>query len=152
MPSRAVIAEFLEQPTLAFVGVSRDGKQFANSVFRALRSSGHTVVPIHREAAEVEGEHAYRSLDAVPFPVGGVVVMVPPTETDAVVRSCVDAGVPRVWLHRGAGMAAVSDTAVAYCRDHGVAVVDGACPLMFLEPVGLFHRMHRGMVRSRLSA
>lgn len=152
MPSRAVITEFLDQPTLAFVGASREGKQFANSVFRSLREGGRTVVPIHREAQEIEGERAYRSLADVPFPVGGVVVMVPATETEAVVRACVDAGAPRVWLHRGAGMGPVSEAAVAYCRDHGVPVVDGACPLMFLEPVGLFHRMHRGMVRSRLTA
>jgi hypothetical protein len=28
-----------------------------------------------------------------------------------------------------------------------VAVVEGACPLMFLEPVGWFHRAHRGIRR-----
>lgn len=33
-------------------------------------------------------------------------------------------------------------------RDHGVVVVAGACPLMFLEPVGRVHRIHRAGRRS----
>ena len=28
-------------------------------------------------------------------------------------------------------------------RDAGVQVIDGACPLMFAEPVGWIHRLHR---------
>ena len=31
----------------------------------------------------------------------------------------------------------------------GVDVVPGACPLMFLEPVGWFHRVHRAARRGR---
>lgn len=37
----------------------------------------------------------------------------------------------------------MSPEAVALCREHGIEVVDGACPLMFSEPVGWFHRVHR---------
>ena len=29
--------------------------------------------------------------------------MTPPAATDQVVRECADAGVKRVWMHRGAG-------------------------------------------------
>jgi hypothetical protein len=36
--------------------------------------------------------------------------------------------------------------------DAGVLVVDGACPLMFDEPVGGVHRVHRYFVRRRLAA
>ena len=66
----------------------------------------------------------------------------------AVVQQCIECGVPRVWLFQGIGGAgAVSDDAVALCRTHGVEVVAGACPLMFLEPVGAAHRFHRFMRR-----
>jgi hypothetical protein len=45
-------------------------------------------------------------------------------------------------MHRGTGRGAVSATAMAYCRDHGIAVVEGACPFMFLPRAGLVHRTH----------
>jgi hypothetical protein len=41
----------------------------------------------------------------------------------------------------------MSEEAVHLCRDHRVSVVAGACPLMFLEPVGWFHRLHRAARR-----
>lgn len=67
----------------------------------------------------------------------GGVVMVPKDGAADVVRDAINRGVGRVWLFKGAGGAsAVSDEAVALCDEHGVAVVAGACPLMFLEPVG----------------
>ena len=34
---------------------------------------------------------------------------------------------------------------MALCHEAGVDVVEGACPMMFLEPVGWFHRLHRSM-------
>ncbi len=57
-----------------------------------------------------------------------------------------------VWLHRGVGTGAVSERAVELCREAGVAVVDGACPLMFAEPVGAFHKLHRMISRRRIAA
>ena len=35
------------------------------------------------------------------------------------------------------------DEAIDVCRDNDMRVVAGACPLMFMEPVGWFHRAHR---------
>lgn len=61
-------------------------------------------------------------------------------------RECAEAGVRRVWLHRGAGRGAVSDEAVAFCRAQGIAVVAGECPYMFLPKAGLLHRLH-GLLR-----
>ena len=147
MPSRADIDDFLDQHTIAFVGVSRDPKQFANSVYRAMRDHGYHVVPVNPNAEEIEGDHAYPTVEAIPEAVDGALVMVPAGASAGVVRSCDRAGVRRVWLHKGAGPSSVSDEAVAYCRDHGLAVVDGACPMMWMEPAGGVHRLHRGWRR-----
>lgn len=147
MPDMNAVTDFLAQPRLAFAGASRDPKQFANTVYRELRSHGHSMVPIHPSAAEIEGDPCVTSPRALPLPVDGIVVMLQPADSLAVVQAAVEAGIPRVWLHRGIGGPQVSAEAVQYCRDRGVRVVDGACPLMFLEPVGWFHRMHRGFSR-----
>jgi predicted CoA-binding protein len=71
--------------------------------------------------------------------------MVPAEGAAAVVGQAVERGIPRVWLHRGVGRGSVSEEAVRVCRDNGIAVVDGACPLMFDEPVRGVHRIHRLM-------
>ena len=152
MPSTAVIEEFLSQDRIAFVGASRDPKQFANSVYRHLRDGGRTMLPVHPDVATVEGDAAYGSLAEVPGPLGGVVVMLPSAATVDVVRQCVELGVPRVWLHRGMGGKEPPAEAVQACREAGVAVVDGACPLMFAAPVGGFHRFHRSILRRRITA
>lgn len=156
MPSLRLIHEFLDQPRIAVVGVSRNDKEFANSVFRHLRDDGRdrTVVPVNANAdgAPLEGVPSYRSLRDVPGPLDGVIVMVPAAAAADVVRDAVAAGVPRVWLHKGGGPGAVSDEAVAVAREAGVDLVDGACPFMFDEPVHGVHRFHRFFAGRRIAA
>ena len=152
MPSKTVIEEFLTQHHIAFVGASRDSKQFGNAVYRHLRDGGRTMYPVHPEAVEIEGDPAFARVADVPDPVDGVIVMVKPDAAEQVVREAIDRGVPRVWLHRGVGTGAVSERAVELCRAAGVAVVDGACPLMFAEPVGAFHKLHRLISHRRIAA
>lgn len=153
MPMRAVIDRFLAQQHLAFVGVSRDPKQFANTVFRHLRDTGHTMYVVHPEAGDtLEGQRCYHSLAEVPDPVDGVVVMVPAPAAVEVVRAAADRGIRRVWLHRGGGAGSVSPEAVTLCRERGIEVVDGACPLMFDAPVKGVHKVHGFFARRHFAA
>ena len=145
MPSLAVIDEFLKQKRIAVVGVSRNPREFPNGVFRKLRESGYDVVPVNRNATEVEGVPCYPSVRDLPGPVDGVLVMVPAAQAAAVVQDCQSAGVQRVWLYKGGGPGAVSPEAVALARRAGMALVDGACPWMFLG--GWFHQIHRFFTR-----
>jgi predicted CoA-binding protein len=151
---RATIDDFLAQRHIAFVGVSRDSKQFANAVYRSLREPGRTVYPVNTAADghPLEGDTSYARLADVPDPVDGVVVMVPAEAAADVVRDAVDRGIPRVWLHRGIGKGSVSAEAVRICQESGVAHVDGACPLMFDEPVNGVHRLHRLLAGRRIAA
>ena len=143
MTTQAVVAnDFLGQRRIALVGVSRDPRDLSRSLFRELRSRGYDVVPVHPLLDLVDGVACARRLQDVQPPVAGALLMTPPAATDQVVRDCFEAGVSRVWMHRGTGHGAVSVTAVAYCRDHGIAVVEGACPFMFLPGAGIVHRTH----------
>jgi hypothetical protein len=36
----------------------------------------------------------------------------------------------------------VSEKAIAFCREHGIKVVPGRCPYMFLPRIGSIHRVH----------
>lgn len=154
MPDRHTIEDFLSQKHIAFVGVSRDDKQFANAVYRRLRDGGRVLYPVNPAAAHapLEGDRSYTSLAEVPDPVDGVVVMVPAAAAAGAVQQAADRGIPRVWLHRGVGPGSVTPGAVDLCREYGIAMVDGACPLMFEQPVGGIHRLHRLLVGRRIAA
>lgn len=139
-------AEFLSHRRLAVAGVSRDGAHAANALFRRLRDEGYQVYALNPNADEVEGGACYHALAEIPGGVEGVVIATPPAAAAGVVRECADAGVPRVWLHRSFGAGSVSAEAVALCEQQGIAVLDGGCPMMFLDPVDVGHRCMRWLL------
>jgi len=86
MTTKHEIDEFLAQKTLAIVGVSRSGKKFGNTILKDLTKLGYRLLPVHPEAAEVDGVRAFPSFAALPEPVGGVIVVVPPAQAEGVVK------------------------------------------------------------------
>jgi uncharacterized protein len=149
MDTRAEIEEFLAEKRLAFVGVSHDPKDFSRQLFRGLRERGYDVVPVSPRGGEIDGQWVAARVQDVRPSVGGALLMIPPEATRQVVRDCHEAGVRRVWMHRGFGQGAVDPDAVAFCREHGMAVVAGECPFMFLPHAGLVHRFHHFLRRLR---
>jgi len=137
--TRTEIDEFLAQPTLAVVGASQRGRKFGNMAYRELRARGRRVHPVHPSAALIEGDPAVRSLYELPEPVDGVLIVVPPEETERVVHDAAEAGIRRVWMQQGAESLA----AIHFCAERGIQVIHGQCILMFLEPAKFFHRAHR---------
>jgi predicted CoA-binding protein len=143
MVSQAVIDEFLTHKRLAFVGASHDPKEFSAGVYRELKRHGYVLHPVNPHASEIDGDPCVATVDELPDDLEGAIVMVPAEAASAVVEACIGRGLPRVWLHKGGGPSSVSDEAVALCHEHGIEVVDGACPMMFLDDAAWFHRVHR---------
>ncbi len=139
MASRAEIDDFLAQSTLAVVGASRSGRKFGNAVVRELEANGYTVVPVHPDAAEIGGRACARTARDLPPEVGGVVTVVPPQQTEIVVRDAIEAGVTRVWMQLGSG----SPAAAELCSASGVTAIREECILMYLERGPAIHRVHR---------
>ncbi len=139
MNTKAAVDDFLAQRSLAVVGVSRSGKKFGNMAYRELKGKGCQLFPIHPEAEVLEGDKCYASLSALPERSNGVLVIVPPTQTEQVVRDAAAAKIPRVWMQQGAE----SEEAIRFCEEHGISVVAGECILMFAEPLKFYHKPHR---------
>lgn len=143
------VESFLAGHRFAVVGASDDARSIGNSVYLALRDHGYDVVPVNPNASTVAGDACVPDLAAVDGQLDGAVIMVNAAAALDVVRQCVDRKIPRVWLFQGLGSpGARSDEAVALCETNGIEVVPGACPFMFLEPVGWFHRVHRAARRA----
>ena len=136
--TRSSIDAFLAQNTLAIAGVSRSGKGFGNAVLKDLIAKGYEMLPVHPAMDEVGGVHVYPSLAKLPNGVGGVVLVVPPVQTEALVRQAREVGIERVWMQQGAE----SESAIRFCEDNGISVVHGECIMMFAQPSGV-HRLHR---------
>lgn len=139
MTTRADVEDFLACERIAVVGVSRSGKKFGNTAYRELRAKGYAVVPVHPQAAEIEGDACAVDLSSVRPRADGVLIVVPPAQTEEVVRAAEAAGINRVWMQQGAQ----SEAAVAFCHEHGMRVVANECILMFAQPMGFVHRVHR---------
>ncbi len=136
------IEDFLAQERIAFVGLSANDKDFSHAVYKEMRERGYELVPVHPTATELEGQAAYPTVGDIPGPVDGALLMVPASASAEIVQQCAAAGIGRVWLHKGAGPGAVSEEAIATARAHGLSLVSGQCPLMFLEDASWVHRLH----------
>ncbi len=126
--------DFLAQKRIAVSGVSHTKTDSANMIFLKLKESGHEVFAVNPNAEKVEGETCYPSVKAIPGGVDGVVIINKPQITEQVVRDCAEAGVKRVWMHNNtmAG-SSVSPEAVKFAKEHGISVIDGACPMMWMD-------------------
>ncbi len=140
---REAAAEFLASDKIAIVGVSRDSRNAANGIYRKLRSTGARVVPVNRRADEVEGDPCYRDLRSIPGGVQATLIVAPQAEALDVVHQCQELGIRRVWIHGTLGGRSVSAEAVAFCRQHGIRVIAGACPMMFCQGADPMHRCLR---------
>ncbi len=118
------ITDFLTQKKISVVGVSRNDRGFGRRVLENLKRRAYDVYGVNSFAEE--GDELYPSLKDLPTNVDGVVCVVPPEQTESVVRECLELGIPRVWLQPGAE----SDTAVRFCEEHGIHAIHDTCIML----------------------
>jgi predicted CoA-binding protein len=141
------VEDFLSQSRIAVAGVSRNSMEASHQVFRKLQSAGRVVYPINPRTSEIAGEPCYPDLASLPHPVDALMIATPPAATKKLVNRCAELGISRVWMHRSFGTGSVSDDAVELCRQHGIRVIAGACPMMFCKPVDIPHRCLRWILK-----
>ncbi|MBN1304108.1 MAG: CoA-binding protein [Anaerolineales bacterium] len=139
MSKKQVIEDFIDQKKLAIVGVSRSGNKFGNIAYKELKQKGYQVFAVHPEAETVAGDKAYPDFKSLPEAVDGVVLVVPPQQTEKVIRDAAEAGIKRVWMQQGAE----SDEAIRFCEEKGISVVSQECVMMYARPVKFPHSLHR---------
>lgn len=143
MTTKAAIREFVNQKTLAIVGVSRSEKKFSSRLYKDLKGKGYRLFAVNPNTETIDGEACYDSIQALPQPVDGVVIIVPPNQTEKVVKDATSAGISHIWIQQGAE----SQEAIDFCRRNGIDVIHNQCILMFAEPAGFPHNLHRHLLR-----
>lgn len=140
------VDDFLAQKRIAVAGVSHDNSHHpvGNLIYHRLKKTGHDVFPVNPNMQSFEGDRCYPNVQSIPGGVDGVVIITRPEITERIVRDCGDAGVRRVWMHQSlAKGSSVSPEAVEYCRQHGISVIAGACPMMYGPGVDFGHTCMR---------
>ncbi len=143
------VDDFLSHKRIAIVGISRDPRNIGAQLLKKFTRLGYEVVPVNPNVREIMGRPCYaRVQDIQPSP-DAALLLTSPAVSNAVVHDCAEAGIKQVWLYRGGGQGAVSDEAVAFCRERQINVIPGQCPFMFLKPVSGIHWCHRLIFKIR---
>jgi predicted CoA-binding protein len=140
------VDDFLAQKRIAVAGVSRQKSHHpaGHLIYQRLKNAGHEVFAVNPNMQSFDGDRCYRDVKSIPGGVDGVVIVTRPQATEAIVRDCEDAGIRRVWMHESmANGSSVSPSAVDYCREHGISVIAGACPMMYGDGVDFGHTCMR---------
>lgn len=141
------IKTFLSLKRIAVAGVSRKGDVPANAIYKKLRSAGYRVFAVNPNVSELEGDVSYADIASIPGGVNGLVIAVHPSRAAGLVQQCIDSGVSIVWFHRSVGQGSYDEEAAAMAKKSGISVIPGGCPMMYSQPVDLFHRCFRWMCR-----
>lgn len=135
------IKTFLSQKNIAVVGVSSKGKGFGVSVYNHLKERNYNVIPINNNGGEIDDQKLFPSLNSVSEKIDGIVTVVPPSETEKVVKEAKELGINKIWMQQGSE----SKAAIDFCIENKIDYVSGECIMMFSEPVQSIHRFHRAI-------
>jgi predicted CoA-binding protein len=139
MTTRQAVNYFLNNKSIAVVGVSRDQKKFGYIAYKNLKEKDYKVFPVNPNVDTVDSDQCYPDLRSIKENIEGVLLVVPPQKSELIVREAHDLGIKSVWFQQGSS----SDEAIKFCEENNISVVSGECIMMFAEPVESFHKFHR---------
>jgi predicted CoA-binding protein len=120
------VTDILERyKTLAVVGLSSKPARPSHGVSQYMQEHGYRIVPVNPHEAEVLGEKAYPSLDALPECPEVVVIFRRPEFVPEIVESAVRRGAKVIWMQEGVAHEAAAERA----RAAGLTVIQDRCIL-----------------------
>ena len=123
MLSKQYRDEFVALNSMAVVGVSANRRKFGNAIYQELKDRGKKVFAVNPKSDTVDGDPCYPNLTSLPEKPEGVLLVIPPAATLAVIREAASLGIERIWLQQGAE----SPEGEALCAELGLRVVSSEC-------------------------
>jgi predicted CoA-binding protein len=137
------VDDFLALKRIAVVGVSRDPKGFSTVLWQEFRQRRYEAIPVNPAVTQIDGQPCFAKVQDIKPGVEGALIMTSKKSTDQIVHDCAEAGIKHVWMYGGVMPGAATKSAVAFCEEKGISVVEGLCPYMFLPGTPAFHAPHR---------
>ncbi len=141
---KALIDEFLGLKRIAVVGVSRNPKDFTQTMWQEFRQRRYDAVPVNPNTTEIDGKQCFARVQEIDPPVQAALVMTSASAAEQVVKDCADAGIKLVWLYGGATRGSGSPEAIKAAQELGIEVIYGQCPYMFFADTPVMHKWHGG--------
>ncbi len=120
------IEAFLDGRRIALLGATNKTEKWGYKIYQALKRAGYDVFPVNPVVEAIDGDKVYPRLDAVPPPVDGVSLVIPPSATEQAVRAARELGLTRVWMQPGAE----SEDAIEFCARNGLECIHHRCVLV----------------------
>ena len=120
------VTDILERyKTLAVVGLSSKPTRPSHGVSQYLQKYGYRIIPVNPHEAEVLGEKAYPSIDALPECPEVVVIFRRPECVPEIVESALRRGAKVIWMQEGV----IHEAAAERARQAGLTVIQDRCIL-----------------------
>ncbi len=142
MTTQNLINDFFAQKRFAIVGVSRKDNDFSRALLREFLKRGYDAVPVNPHTPEIEGRQCFPDVREIKPAVTAALMLNPKYASVAVVRECAEAGITLLWAYGISGPKDLPAGVQAECETHGMKLVPGYCPFMFMESTTWFHRWH----------
>ena len=139
MASLDQINAFLGPKKLAIAGVSRNPKKFGRHVYEHLKTNGYELFPVNPNAEDINGDKVYQKLSELPEGVDKLFVVTPKSQTTAIVREAVEAGIKDIWVQQQSE----TDEVMEMVDKNDVNLISKECIFKFAEPVKGIHGFHR---------
>lgn len=137
---KKTIEAFLDDKKLAIVGASPNKDNFGRSLMTELIKKDYLPIPVNPEYEEIEGIRSVPTVKELPEEIVNVILATPPVLTDEIIGQCIGTHVKRIWMIKGVGKGSFTEEAFQKCKENGIEVVYGFCPMMFLgEGIHKFH-------------
>ncbi len=140
--TQSTIQTFLSARRIAFLGPSRNEKEYSRLLFRELRTLGYEVLPVHPDVQDIDGIPCVPSVADIAPPVEHAILLLSESRTARAVEECIQAGITQIWLYRTGGKHKDQEARDIAAR-HGVVLITDYCPFLFLPNQAFPHRVHR---------
>jgi len=137
--TKAQIEKFLNQKNIAVAGVSRDGKNIGNVIFKELKGKDYNLFQINPNTDQINDDVCYKSFTELPENVSAAILTVKPDNSLNVVKDAHAVGIKNIWMNLGSDSA----EAIKFCEENDINYISNECIFMFAEPVESIHKFHR---------
>ena len=139
MTKQSAVTNFLKNKSIAVVGVSRDKRKFGYIAYKNLKDKGYKVIPVNPNVDTADSDKCYPNLSSIKEKFDGVLLVIPPAQSEKVVKEAHTLGIKSIWFQQGSS----SDEALKFCEGNNIEYVSGECIMLFTEPVESFDKFHR---------
>ena len=133
------INDFIANRSIAITGISKTKQKFGNTIFRILQNKGFDLYPVHPVINEYNGKSCYHSIQDLPDHVSALVICTNPENTCQIIKEAHIQGINHVWIQQGAE----NIDSIVFGKSKNMNIIHNQCILMYTEPVGAIHRLHR---------